>query len=259
MKTNFHIVMLGLRESFRGEDELKRLQSKYKASVFWGFRGEDLSASLTNYSSEQAKFWFNRELTSGEIGCAFSHKEILLHFSNEPIDFLVVIEDDVKLDPKVDLQNLLQQLRQAELESMVLVCMAGKTAVSRRKLQLDGGRFEIARALSTPTSTQMLVFDKSALLAISEEAANRTLGATADFPPWYEDIVNFYVLTNPISISTGSETVIGEGRMNKRSNWLRKFGRMSMLAWIFQGRRYCSLRAYVRYVHGRAWAYRTTQ
>lgn len=65
--------------------------------------GEDLSKFEINQycNQEKAKQLFGRELLSGEIGCALSHKKIYEKMISEEIKYAVILEDDAIVDKSV--------------------------------------------------------------------------------------------------------------------------------------------------------------
>jgi len=85
------------RESMEQQCRTLSLHCRFINAVDGAILEEDLI--LQKYSPIKAQVHIGRELSKGEIGCAFSHLSIYRQMIEENIDKAVVFEDDIKIQP----------------------------------------------------------------------------------------------------------------------------------------------------------------
>ena len=90
-------------------------------------RGKALT-EFANYDDRGAQQILGRSLMNSELGCYLSHYGCAEKFLNTDADYLVVLEDDMKIDPdfKTKLDGLFEYLDQHKELDWYLINIAAK-------------------------------------------------------------------------------------------------------------------------------------
>lgn len=118
---------------------------------FFDAQGPDSPLSLTSNSERQiAKF--GRPLTNGEVGCFKSHYKVISeHAQQNKDDWLLVLEDDVWLDPAFNLEEVITYCDTHELTYCRLFAKAYKPA---EVIGMLSGFRQMVRFKTDPYGTQ---------------------------------------------------------------------------------------------------------
>jgi glycosyl transferase family 25 len=113
--------------SFTFSAERRQIISKsLKTLIFpWKFFDAETSGSPSPlaYDSRMAKIYFDRELSSSEIGCFTSHYAVIEQFvAAGDCDWLVVFEDGVFVDMRFDFPASLYLLEAKKISFIRLYC-----------------------------------------------------------------------------------------------------------------------------------------
>lgn len=95
-------------------------------------------------------------LSTGELSCAASHIQILNDFLTTDMGHVIVMEDDVRIDPLVDIQNYLNVMRRCDVHYLKLYA---RFLVPTRFVALIG-RTVFYRASWPPLGTQCYVLSR---------------------------------------------------------------------------------------------------
>ncbi len=89
--------ILGLKSSFRGHKLITSLRNPiFEIEKFYGLDARNLSVEELRkyYSPEKTAILLRRQISPGEIGCAFSHNLIYQNMIKASIDYALILEDD---------------------------------------------------------------------------------------------------------------------------------------------------------------------
>jgi len=250
-KPDFSIFVLGLKGRFRNQQEIDRRSSELQIVQVDALTPESPEIKEIDSHARVFHFWYNRNVTLPEVACALSHRRIidLAYFENK--DFVLILEDDAVIPTQEEIENHARILRGRAPILLSLASNLDAVLLGRRKSNIFGQKYSCSR--SVPTHTQAYALNRSAIELIHHEQKIRKLDSLADFPPWYSDLLDFIMYMTPAPIAPSNNSVIGnDGRNSENSSISRRVYRFSLLAWLIEGRRYCGLVAYIRFVHGRA-------
>jgi len=101
-ENSLSIFVVNLKKDREKKEFIIALCKKYGLQIEFidAVDGRNLSRAniLDVYSKEEAIKNIGRELSSGEIGCALSHKKIYKKMLDENINQALILEDDVEFD-----------------------------------------------------------------------------------------------------------------------------------------------------------------
>jgi len=109
---NIKTYILGLESAFRGNKLIANLSNPiFEIEKFSGLDARSLLEEdlLKYYSPEKTKLLLHRQISSAEIGCAFSHNLIYQNMVKNSINSALVLEDDAKL---INLDKLISTMNQ---------------------------------------------------------------------------------------------------------------------------------------------------
>ncbi|MCP5774097.1 glycosyltransferase family 25 protein, partial [Klebsiella pneumoniae] len=125
-----------------GSDERLAAATQQLNSVGWRFerfaaydgRGKALSEFI-NYNDDQTNKVLGRSLMNSELGCYLSHYGCAEKFLATDADYLVVLEDDLKInsDFKIKIDSIIEYLHQHQDLNWYLINIAAK----KKKLAKD--------------------------------------------------------------------------------------------------------------------------
>jgi hypothetical protein len=162
------------------------------------------------YDDNAARFLLGRSMTRPEIGCALSHASVIEDAEDFSGDFIVVLEDDTRLDVTV---SQLKEIPSIYLDSPTLtelVTNPGFTLPSH-KLQVTGDLSQrvryVKKTLSVPTSTRCYILNRAAIKELSQVKSK--VYFVADFPPHYVERIQFWYTDTPIARDLEVESIVG--------------------------------------------------
>jgi len=172
-------------------ERLERATQQLDA-VHWSFerfsavdgRGKALT-EFTNYDDQGAQQILGRSLMNSELGCYLSHYGCAEKFLNTDADYLVVLEDDMKINPdfKTKLDGVLEYLDQHKELDWYLINIAAK----KKKLAKDITQIEdmsMWHAFYFPIRGLGLIWSRQGARAFVE--AGKTINMPVDifFQTW---------------------------------------------------------------------------
>jgi glycosyl transferase, family 25 len=139
----------------------RRMVSEMLQGSPYSWRIFDACTAMDNtlpYDPERAIIRYGRRLTSGEIGCFVSHYRCLKEFSlsDSAADYMLVLEDDVWIDPRFDFAGLPEILERLDIHFMMLHT---RHLARSRFLGRVGNRL-IFRFAAPPYGTQAYIVSK---------------------------------------------------------------------------------------------------
>jgi len=150
MQFEFSLVVISFPDSARRERIRANLESLSIPWRFFDARREPRDHLPCYDNTESVRFW-GRGLSKSEIGCAASHLDILTELAKSQQEkWLLVIEDDVALDPGFDYRTLVELCKRIGIGYLRLY--ARHLARSRHVTWL--GQRELIRFKKAPMGTQ---------------------------------------------------------------------------------------------------------
>jgi glycosyl transferase family 25 len=159
-KHKIETVVVSLKDALDRRDEVK---DNLDANVQLSWRFFDACTAETDVgieSSERIQISrFGRSLSAGEVGCFKSHFKVMTDFvANSNSEWLLVIEDDVWLDPRFDLKEVTDVCKNNNINYMRLYAKAYKPAKFVHRIS----RFnQIIRFSTDPYGTQAYLINKA--------------------------------------------------------------------------------------------------
>jgi GR25 family glycosyltransferase involved in LPS biosynthesis len=150
MDSEFSLVVISFPNSARRDRIRANLDPLSIPWTFFDARREPRGDVPPYNSTESVRFW-GRGLSKSEIGCAASHIDILIELAKSQQEkWLLVIEDDVALDPGFDYRMLVELCKTSGIGYLRLY--ARHLARSRHVTWL--GQRELIRFKKAPMGTQ---------------------------------------------------------------------------------------------------------
>lgn len=180
------VVVLGLEGSFRGHALIEECRNLgFDVDRFFGLNGSLFRESLGNYyDSGAATTLLGREMTPGEIGCAWSHQQIYKDFVATCESWLIVLEDDAVILPGfVEVAHKLHLIQDGP--NVVLFQSAGGTSIGR---PTAAGFRRIAHGLA---GTYAYAINRDAATTAVTRSRNR-VDYVADWPFRWSTHVRFW-------------------------------------------------------------------
>lgn len=132
---------------------------------------KDSNKHLLSYYNKKKNYWgFKRYLSLGEIGCYLSHRECWKKILDEPIDYAIILEDDVKL--VADLNEVITCLNYCNLSYWEYLKI-GETPIKRiRKTEKTIGKFNFVCYQKLPSGTFAQIVNKTGANKLLQNSQN---------------------------------------------------------------------------------------
>lgn len=175
-----------------GSDERLAAATQQLNSVGWRFerfaaydgRGKALS-EFTNYNDDQTNKVLGRSLMNSELGCYLSHYGCAEKFLATDADYLVVLEDDLKInsDFKIKIDSIIEYLHQHQDLNWYLINIAAKKKKLAKDITQIGG-ISLWHAFYFPIRGLGLIWSRQGAQAFVE--AGKTINMPVDifFQSW---------------------------------------------------------------------------
>lgn len=175
-----------------GSHERLDRATKQLADVHWPFerfsavdgRGKDLT-EFANYDNQGANDVLGRRLMNSELGCYLSHYGCVEKFLTTDADYLVVLEDDMKInqDFKAKLGAVLEYLdRHKELDWYLINIAAKKKKLAKDITQM--GDMDLWHAFYFPIRGLGLVWSRQGAEAFIQAGKIMTMPVDIFFQTW---------------------------------------------------------------------------
>lgn len=175
-----------------GSHERLDRATKQLADVHWPFerfsavdgRGKDLT-EFANYDNQAANDVLGRRLMNSELGCYLSHYGCVEKFLTTDADYLVVLEDDMKInqDFKAKLDAVLEYLdRHKELDWYLINIAAKKKKLAKDITQM--GDMNLWHAFYFPIRGLGLVWSRQGAEAFIQAGKIMTMPVDIFFQTW---------------------------------------------------------------------------
>lgn len=175
-----------------GSHERLDRATKQLADVHWPFerfsavdgRGKDLT-EFANYDNQGANDVLGRRLMNSELGCYLSHYRCVEKFLTTDADYLVVLEDDMKIkqDFKAKLDAVLEYLdRHKELDWYLINIAAKKKKLAKDITQM--GDMDLWHAFYFPIRGLGLVWSRQGAEAFIQAGKIMTMPVDIFFQTW---------------------------------------------------------------------------
>lgn len=175
-----------------GSHERLKCATQQLESVNWSFerfsavdgRGKALT-EFVNYDDQGAQQILGRSLMNSELGCYLSHYTCAEKFLNTEADYLVVLEDDMQIDPdfKAKLGDLLEYLdHHKELDWYLINIAAKKKKLSKDITQIED--MSLWYAFYFPIRGLGLIWSRRGAEAFIEAGRTMTMPVDIFFQTW---------------------------------------------------------------------------
>ncbi|MEQ1412341.1 glycosyltransferase family 25 protein [Acinetobacter indicus] len=175
-----------------GSHERLKCATQQLESVNWSFerfsavdgRGKALT-EFVNYDDQGAQQILGRSLMNSELGCYLSHYTCAEKFLNTEADYLVVLEDDMQIDPdfKTKLGDLLEYLdHHKELDWYLINIAAKKKKLSKDITQIED--MSLWYAFYFPIRGLGLIWSRRGAEAFIEAGRTMTMPVDIFFQTW---------------------------------------------------------------------------
>lgn len=166
-----------------------------------------------SHAAARARRRLRRDLTPGELGCYASHFALWTWLAAAPCEALVVLEDDVIVDPAFF-------ARLAELPAVAYLRLYAKVAAAPRQLRPAAGR-HLIRFRGQPYGTQAYVIRRhaaavfTARLAVIERPVDDAMDRF-----WSHGIPPLALFPFPVLETAGPSTIEAARRAPASGGWL---------------------------------------
>lgn len=243
MDCEFSLVVISFVDSARRDRVRANLEPLSIPWAFFDARREPRDHIPHYNNTESVRFW-GRGLSKSEIGCAASHLDVLTELAKSTREkWLLVIEDDVALDPGFDYRMLIELCKSAGIGYLRLY--ARHLARSRHVAWV--GQRELVRFTRAPMGTQAYVISSQKARSLVETM--RTICRPIDWEMdrfWANGLHNYALFPFPcLELSSGSsvkkQTDFGtEPSMSDRAVWFCWKSKEALRRWL--ANRYLSVR-----------------
>ena len=124
----------------RATEQLNKVNWPFERYAAYDGRGKDLS-HFDQYDDAKARQFLGRSLLNAELGCYLSHYGCVKKFLETDADYLVVLEDDMKIADnfKTELEQVLSYLDQHRELDWYLINIAAKKKKFSRDIMTHNG------------------------------------------------------------------------------------------------------------------------
>ncbi|ELW82917.1 MULTISPECIES: glycosyltransferase family 25 protein [Acinetobacter] len=175
-----------------GSDERLQRATEQLQAVDWSFqrfsaydgRGQDL-ASFENYDDVATQQTLGRRLLNSELGCYLSHYGCAEKFLQTDADYLVVLEDDMKIttDFKTSVEQILSYLDQhQDLDWYLINLAAKKKKFAKDIVKIDD--FSLWHAYYFPIRGLGLIWSRKGAEAFVVSGKTMTMPVDIFFQTW---------------------------------------------------------------------------
>ncbi len=175
-----------------GSDERLQRATEQLQAVDWSFqrfsaydgRGQDL-ASFENYDDVATQQTLGRRLLNSELGCYLSHYGCAEKFLQTDADYLVVLEDDMKIttDFKTSVEQILSYLDQHhDLDWYLINLAAKKKKFAKDIVKIDD--FSLWHAYYFPIRGLGLIWSRKGAEAFVVSGKTMTMPVDIFFQTW---------------------------------------------------------------------------
>lgn len=175
-----------------GSDERLQRATEQLQAVDWSFqrfsaydgRGQDL-ASFENYDDVATQQTLGRRLLNSELGCYLSHYGCAEKFLQTDADYLVVLEDDMKIttDFKTSVEQILSYLYQhQDLDWYLINLAAKKKKFAKDIVKIDD--FSLWHAYYFPIRGLGLIWSRKGAEAFVASGKTMTMPVDIFFQTW---------------------------------------------------------------------------
>ncbi|MDG3555879.1 glycosyltransferase family 25 protein [Acinetobacter bereziniae] len=175
-----------------GSDERLQRATEQLQAVDWSFqrfsaydgRGQDL-ASFENYDDVATQQTLGRRLLNSELGCYLSHYGCAEKFLHTDADYLVVLEDDMKIttDFKTSVEQILSYLDQhQDLDWYLINLAAKKKKFAKDIVKIDD--FSLWHAYYFPIRGLGLIWSRKGAEAFVASGKTMTMPVDIFFQTW---------------------------------------------------------------------------
>lgn len=218
MKVETYLINLdGSDERLKNASEILTNQNvKFERFPAVDGRGKPLE-DFENYNDEKAKKIMGRSLLNGEIGCYLSHIGCIKKFLSSDADYLVVLEDDMKLsnDYKKTLDQVLDFLHNNKIIYWNLINIGAKKRKIYTNIQTFNGH-ELLHAYYFPIRTIGLVWSRKGAEEFIQHGLEIFMPIDNYLQYWLSENSKGLSIWEPLVKPSGFESEIDVNRSSKR-------------------------------------------
>ena len=174
----FQYCVVGIRDS--AQSLMRLIEQHGRDTISSGIDGKKIVISSTIQNSRITKIFLGRNMTPGEIGCALSH-QIGHELAAPNTDWLIVIEDDVRLTGKIE-----------DFEAILKKIPVNKGMVVSDRYDNDLPVNAVLPPTIRPYRTHLYAINKQALKMATQQKGK--VLTTADWPIQWCFLIDFIVV-----------------------------------------------------------------
>lgn len=216
MPVNIFVINLE-RSADRREQILARLkQLGLEAEIFRAYEGAKLPDGGQRYHGRKRRLFFGKDLTLGEIGCAYSHLGVCALMLERGLSHALVLEDDAILYDH--LPQAIKAALNCQGEWDVVRFMASdKVRRLARIIPADiGGGLMLARPFGTPGDACGYMLNAHAARNFLERAERLWLPIDVFYGQvWHNKLRSYVLLPSPVKNDFENGSTIGAARFGK--------------------------------------------
>lgn len=216
MSINIFIINLE-RSVDRRQQILERLkQLGLEAEVFSAYEGAKLPDGGKRYNGRKRRLFFGKDLTPGEIGCAYSHLGVCELMLQRGLSHALVLEDDAVL-----YQHLPQAIEAAlncqQQWDIIRFMASDKVRRLARVIPVDiGNGLMLARPFGTPGDACGYMLNAHAARTFLKHAKRIWLPIDVFYGQvWHNKLRSFVMLPSPVKNDFENGSTIGAARFGK--------------------------------------------
>jgi glycosyl transferase family 25 len=178
------------------------------------------------------------------LGCALSHKKVYTKGWETSSDWILVLEEDVRLQDNFskEISNLLNLLRRDEPIICQLFTRGERFVACKSLFKINSDTF-LFRFKTPPGQTAAYLINRKALEVIHEF---ETIIGPPDWPNW-SSRVSFYGTFPYLVEETGDGSVIGTPPLTRKKYWLRNLSKISGFHFCRYRNSYENISTYVKF------------
>lgn len=233
MKVETYLINLdGSDERLKNASEIFSAQNiEFQRFPAVDGRGRELN-EFESYNDEKAKKIMGRSLLNGEIGCYLSHVGCIQKFLSSDADYLVVLEDDMKLanNYKKTLDQVLDFLNSNKKIDWNLINIGAKKRKICTHIQTINGH-ELLHAYYFPIRTIGLVWSRKGAEEFIQQGLEIFMPIDNYLQHWLSGNSKGLSIWEPLVRPSGFESVIDIHRSTKKKNLLSFSVKKQLRTW----------------------------
>lgn len=211
-----HIFVINLISSHIRRERIRRRLSELGlvAEIFPAIDGRTARPSWLRYRGRRRRLFYGKDLTPGEIGCAYSHLSVYRQIVGRNIEMALVLEDDAILSD--DLPQALMNLSAASGDwDLVRFLASPKTLKRSWPVTVLANGMKLCRSYGTPGGAYGYVLNHRAAEKLSRSGNVWMPIDTLHGQVWLHGLRVRTLVPSPVKPDNDIPSTIGDARFSK--------------------------------------------